>query len=83
MDLDDWYQLDIESIETPEDWTGPVDDIERDDLGYTETDMEKDDWSTPLGETHETGARPGEPPEGEEDEWGEGYPEEEPWKGEE
>lgn len=36
FDLDSWNELEIEAIEEPEDWTGPVDDIERDDLGYSE-----------------------------------------------
>jgi len=50
MDLDDWRELDLELIEPPEDWTGPVDDVERDDLGYSETDMSADDWREPLQE---------------------------------
>ncbi|MEO6696809.1 MAG: DUF6763 family protein [Gammaproteobacteria bacterium] len=48
IDIDSWHAMDIESIEPPEDWTGPMDDIERDDLGYTETDMTGDDWAEPL-----------------------------------
>lgn len=43
IDLDAWYELDIEPIEPPEDRTGPLDDVERDDIGYTETDMQSDD----------------------------------------
>jgi len=50
VDIDDWHQLSIEAIEPPEDWTGPIDDVERDDLGYTETDMTPEDWAEPLGE---------------------------------
>jgi hypothetical protein len=50
LDLDGWYELDIEPIEAPEDWTGPMDDVERDDLGYTETDMDQEDWESPLRE---------------------------------
>jgi hypothetical protein len=50
LSLDEWYGLEIEPTETPEDWTGPVDDVERDDLGYTETDMEAEDWVGPLRE---------------------------------
>jgi hypothetical protein len=50
VDLDDWRELDLEAIEQPEDWTGPVDDVERDDLGYSETDMTPEDWSEPLEE---------------------------------
>ncbi len=47
IDLDGWYDLDIEPIEPPEDWTGPMNDVERDDLGYTETDMTEEDWREP------------------------------------
>ena len=50
MDFDDWRQLSIETIEPPEDWTGPVDDVERDDLGYSETDMTSEDWDEPLAD---------------------------------
>lgn len=50
LDPEDWHEMDIEPIEPPEDWTGPMDDIERDDLGYTETDMSSEDWSAPLRE---------------------------------
>jgi len=50
VDLDDWYELEIEPMEAPEDWTGPVDDVERDDLGYTETDMGPREWSEPTRE---------------------------------
>ena len=42
--------MEIETIEPPEDWTGPVDDVERDDLGYSETDMSGQDWREPLEE---------------------------------
>ncbi len=31
-----------------------MDGIERDDLGYTETEMSKGDWSAPLQEEGET-----------------------------
>lgn len=50
MDFDDWRQQSIEAIEPPEDWTGPVDNIARDDLGYSETDMTSEDWQEPLEE---------------------------------
>lgn len=50
LDMDSWYETNVEPIEPPEDWTGPMDDIERDDLGYTETDMEKEDWTESLDE---------------------------------
>lgn len=36
MDLDGWESLSVESVAAPEDWSGPFDDLERDDLGYTD-----------------------------------------------
>jgi hypothetical protein len=38
LDLDAWYELPIEAIEAPEDWSGPFDEMEADDLGYEEDD---------------------------------------------
>jgi hypothetical protein len=43
-----WKELPLDLAEPPEDWTGPVDDVERDDLGYSETDMRGADWAEPL-----------------------------------
>lgn len=61
VDLTAWRSMDLEIVEAPEDWTGPTDDIEKDDLDYTETDMSEQDWSRPLEETRreetETGER--------------------------
>lgn len=50
LDLDAWAEMELEVIEPPEDWTGGMDDIERDDLGYSETEMRGNDWSAPLEE---------------------------------
>lgn len=36
VSLDEWRNWDIEVSDPPEDWTGPVDDIEIDDLDYSE-----------------------------------------------
>ena len=33
LDLDSWYDLVLEPIEPPDDWSGPFDDLEPDDLG--------------------------------------------------
>lgn len=83
VELDGWHQLDLEICEEPEDWTGPLDDVETDDLGYTETSMAADDWVAPLDEAGRRGdtQRP-EVTEEPVDDWGEGVPEEEPWRGE-
>jgi hypothetical protein len=48
IDLETWAGLPLGFAEPPEDWTGPVDDVERDDLGYSETDMSGDDWAEPM-----------------------------------
>ena len=48
MDAAAWQGLPIGFAEPPEDWTGPVDDVEVDDLGYSETAMEAKDWEAPL-----------------------------------
>jgi hypothetical protein len=49
--LTEWKEMDLELAEAPEDWSGPVDDVERDDTGYSETDMSADDWAEPLADT--------------------------------
>ncbi|MCO6439969.1 MAG: hypothetical protein J5I81_02545 [Nitrococcus mobilis] len=36
IDLDSWYEMEIEPTIAPKDWIGPLDDIEPDDLGYTD-----------------------------------------------
>lgn len=43
-----WSTLPVALAEPPEDWTGPVDDVEFDDLGYSETDMRASDWEESL-----------------------------------
>lgn len=41
IDLEEWRQMDIESAAAPEDWSGPVDELEPDDLGYTDIPREE------------------------------------------
>jgi len=36
LDLDEWRELAVESAAQPEDWGGPVDDVEPDEFGYTD-----------------------------------------------
>ena len=43
LDLDAWYELPLETIETPEDWSGPFDELEADDLGYDEEELSDED----------------------------------------
>lgn len=73
LDSSDWFEMDLERAAEPEDWTGPVDDIERDDLGYTETDMTDRDWRKSLQEEQSSEEEwEDETPEDERDDWGEG-----------
>lgn len=48
IDAETWSTLPLERIEPPEDWTAPLDDVEIDDIGYSETDMRAADWTQPL-----------------------------------
>lgn len=54
VDLDTWFEMELEPSEPPEDWTGPVDDVETDDLGYTSgADVSARDWRAPLDDLPE------------------------------
>jgi hypothetical protein len=48
IDPDAWSQLFIVPTEPPEDWTGPIDNVPHDDLGYSDTAMKGSDWEAPL-----------------------------------
>lgn len=50
IDKETWYELSIEGIEPPEDWTGPMDKLETDDLGIDVSDMRPEDWAAPMEE---------------------------------
>jgi hypothetical protein len=76
IDLDTWYEMDIEPGDEPENWSGAVDIDEKDDLGTEITDTPLEDWNSPLQEIT------AEPVQDDDDEWGEGYPDEEPIEGE-
>lgn len=41
LDLDEWRQLSVEPAAPPEDWSGPVDELEPDDLGYSDAGYEE------------------------------------------
>ncbi|MBS1199555.1 MAG: hypothetical protein H6R27_233 [Proteobacteria bacterium] len=41
IDLEEWRQMNIEAAAPPEDWTGPVDELEPDDRGYSDTSFEE------------------------------------------
>jgi hypothetical protein len=73
-DLGDWGDMELEAIAEPEDWTGPVDDVEVDDTDYSETDMSAADWRRSVEENvgPSQEAWEDEQPEDERDEWAEG-----------
>lgn len=48
LDFDEWRQLAVESAVQPEDWGGPMDDVEPDEFGYTDLDE-----TTPAAEPAE------------------------------
>jgi hypothetical protein len=48
LDMESWYAMDITPGEAPEDWSGPFDDLVRDDFGDTEQARHPDEWSNPL-----------------------------------
>ncbi|UCE88121.1 MAG: hypothetical protein JSW10_07015 [Pseudomonadota bacterium] len=75
LDFEQWYLLDVETSEAPENWIGALDIAEADDLGTEITDTSAADWSAPLTEVKQPGND--ELSEDEDDEWGEGLPEEE------
>ena len=50
VDAEVWGEMDIELAEPPEDWTGPADDVDTDDLGYSDTAMDEEAWRQPAEE---------------------------------
>jgi hypothetical protein len=47
IDASDWFDMNIEPAEAPEDWTGPVDGTETDDSAYDKTAKPRT-WKEPL-----------------------------------
>jgi hypothetical protein len=47
IDASDWFDMNIEPAEAPEDWTGPVDGTETDDSAYDKTAKPRA-WKEPL-----------------------------------
>jgi hypothetical protein len=39
LEFDAWMVMGYTEIAAPEDWSGPYDDLEKDDLGYTDTNI--------------------------------------------
>ena len=47
-EMENWYQLEIEPREAPENWSGALDIGNVDDLGTNVTDTKSSDWDEPL-----------------------------------
>jgi Family of unknown function (DUF6763) len=39
VEFDVWVQMGVEGISPPEDWSGAYDELERDDLGFTDLNL--------------------------------------------
>lgn len=50
LDQESWEQMFLSEIDAPEDWTGAYDELERDDLGYSDGAIHPESWSGPLTE---------------------------------
>jgi len=49
LEFDAWGEMQLMAVEPPEDWTGAFDEIEADDLGYSDTVIHPENWTGPLG----------------------------------
>ena len=79
IEINDWYNMDIEVCEEPENWSGPLDIAEIDDFGTEVTDTSKDVWTEPLQQFRKTDTEKlNSPVEASEDEWAEGFIAEKP-----
>ncbi len=74
---DGWFELDVEMVEAPEDWSGPIDIAETDDLGTQITDTSAEDWCAAQQEIRVEVADAGRS--AVEDVWEEDRSSEEPW----
>lgn len=39
IDIDEWRAMPVDMAAAPEDWSGPVDDVEPDEFGYTDIEF--------------------------------------------
>jgi hypothetical protein len=79
VSLEEWDEMPVELSEEPENWSGPIDVDEIDDLGTEITDTSKEDWSEPLSEFRQPErVQPTQDFDEMPDDWGEGVPDERP-----
>jgi len=48
FDMETWEMLELAPIAPPEDWSAPYDEVEKEDLGYSDAVRRPEDWSGPL-----------------------------------
>ncbi|MGA2710594.1 MAG: DUF6763 family protein [Steroidobacteraceae bacterium] len=48
ISLDDWVMLDVVGCDQPEDWVGPYDDLESDDIGIPENTQDAHSAELPM-----------------------------------
>jgi len=77
INLRNWYELNIEISEAPENWSGPLDVVELDDYGTEITETVASDWTEPLNAYNKPDAEKLTPdPENSTDDEDEDFPEE-------
>lgn len=50
VDRDVWFDMELISIPEPEDWSGPYDNVVKDDFGDNGTSQHPEGWNGPLDE---------------------------------
>lgn len=46
--FEDWYELDLVATVEPEDFSGPYDNMDAEDMGYSDTGLSHTHWGSPL-----------------------------------
>jgi hypothetical protein len=44
QEIDDWYKMELEQIEPPEEWVGSMYDFKSGDMAYSDTQISDDYW---------------------------------------
>lgn len=47
IDMETWFELDLDPVPAPDDWTGPY-ELSKEDYGYYDDFSRQDDWNNPL-----------------------------------
>ncbi len=50
IDLDTWYELVLEAVDAPEDWAGAFDELDEEDLGYSDARCRNSKHDDPFRE---------------------------------